>query len=138
MSSTEAGSPSTSLTTACASCLFPFPTYFSFASLTRTPWRSTNHINRKTCAISDSIPHRCTRARSATTTKRVDFWTPLEPSWASQTFSLTSSEAHLQFGPTKGRYTDGVSEAVLFRVAPETYTLCVVLLAREGSAEARL
>lgn len=120
----------------CALFSFHFPpTYFSCTSL--TPWRGTirtNHINRKTCAVADNIPRRCATVqepdrvaawpRSATPTKRVDFQTPLEPSWVTQTFSPTSSEARLQFGPTKGQYTNGVLEALLFRIAPDVHPQC--------------
>jgi len=72
-----------------------------------------------------------------------DFWAPLETYWATPTFSSTSPEAQallpfLQLGPTKWQYTNGVPEALLSRVAPETYTLDAALLAREGSAEAQL
>ena len=62
MSSAGGCLPSTSSTTACAPFLFPFPTYFSYASL--TPSRSSNHKNRKTRVVSDRISRRCARARS--------------------------------------------------------------------------
>jgi pimeloyl-ACP methyl ester carboxylesterase len=72
-----------------------------------------------------------------------DFWAPLETYWATPTFSSSSPEAQallpfLQLGPTKWQYTNGVPEALLSRVAPETYTLDAALLAREGSAESQL
>jgi pimeloyl-ACP methyl ester carboxylesterase len=72
-----------------------------------------------------------------------DFWAPLETYWATPTFSSSSPEAQallpfLKLGPTKWQYTNGVPEALLSRVAPETYTLDAALLAREGSAESQL
>ena len=71
------------------------------------------------------------------------FWAPFEAYWAAPTFSTTSSEAQallpfLQFGPIKSQYTTGVPEALLSRIAPETYTLDAALLTREGSAERQL
>ena len=71
------------------------------------------------------------------------FWVPLEKYWMTPTFSSTSPGAQtlflfLQLRPTKWQHTNGVPEALLSRVAPETYTLDPALLAREGSAETQL
>ena len=72
-----------------------------------------------------------------------DFWAPLQTYWALPTFSTTATEAQallpfLQLGPTKWQYTNGVSDELQSRIAPETYTLDAALLTREGAADVQL